>query len=813
MSPSGGTVSKGDFIQFIPTPDEDWVSIYYTLDGTDPKSSGTRVVATTKGFTITQSCTVRAYASGEWSSGRYGDSDVISKTFTVTTAPQKKRTIHVEEAGTLSQFITESEKTSITDLTLSGKLNGSDLRLLRYMAGISYERDASTALIVTNGKLSVLDLRDVTFVKGGNKYIDKAGYTTDSDDLPEYAFAWCPRLTKIYLPRKSIKLNYFALHWLENLEEVELPEGLVTIEENFCMCINLKSLSIPSCVTSIHYSCFSTYGQSGGLSTVYCYATEPPIVEYSFPRNLQDATLYIPIISEEKYKNAAGWKDFNSILPKLNVYPTSIKTAKSSLTMKTGDTFKLSYSYDQYPSNTPINTKESPSVTWDSDNESVVIISSDGTIMAVGLGTAKVSVTSANGLSASCDVTVIQQAPLNMNVKQVTSGHFHTMILNTDGSLWACGYNNNGRLGIGNKNNQYSPVKVMDGVASVSAGNYHNMILKTDGTLWACGQGYYGQLGNDDTSNQLIPVKVMDDVASVFAGYLCSFILKTDGSLWACGNNSSGRLGIGNTDKQPIPVKVMDDVSFVSANGPTMIIKTDGSLWACGGGLLGINTDNRTIPVKVMDNVAFVATGAGDGGHTMIIKTDGSLWGCGKNSSGQLGIGNTDEHPIPVKVMDDVASVSAGSSHTMIVKSDGSLWSCGANNCGQLGIGKTEVQLTPVKVTDGVASVSAGNWHNMIIMTDGSLWGCGDNRYGALGYDTNVDYYTPVLIAEKDTEDSLGDANSDGEVNITDITYIIDKINDMPASNFNKKAADLNGDGEINITDVTLLLDIINGVK
>ena len=58
-----------------------------------------------------------------------------------------------------------------------------------------------------------------------------------------------------------------------------------------------------------------------------------------------------------------------------------------------------------------------------------------------------------------------------------------------------------------------------------------------------------------------------------------------------------------------------------------------------------------------------------------------------------------------------------------------------------------------------------------------------------------------------------GDVNGDDEVNITDITYIIDKINNMPAANFNEMAADLNGDGEINITDVTLLLDIINGVK
>lgn len=55
-----------------------------------------------------------------------------------------------------------------------------------------------------------------------------------------------------------------------------------------------------------------------------------------------------------------------------------------------------------------------------------------------------------------------------------------------------------------------------------------------------------------------------------------------------------------------------------------------------------------------------------------------------------------------------------------------------------------------------------------------------------------------------------GDANGDGEINITDITYIIDKINNKPSDDFEEKAADLNEDGEINITDVTLLLDIIN---
>ena len=58
-----------------------------------------------------------------------------------------------------------------------------------------------------------------------------------------------------------------------------------------------------------------------------------------------------------------------------------------------------------------------------------------------------------------------------------------------------------------------------------------------------------------------------------------------------------------------------------------------------------------------------------------------------------------------------------------------------------------------------------------------------------------------------------GDANADSEINVTDITYIIDKINNNAPENFNEEAADVNGDGEINITDVTWVLDIINSAK
>ena len=55
-----------------------------------------------------------------------------------------------------------------------------------------------------------------------------------------------------------------------------------------------------------------------------------------------------------------------------------------------------------------------------------------------------------------------------------------------------------------------------------------------------------------------------------------------------------------------------------------------------------------------------------------------------------------------------------------------------------------------------------------------------------------------------------GDANGDGEVNITDVVAIVNYINNVSSTTFNKFAADANGDGEVNITDVVKVVNTIN---
>ena len=239
--------------------------------------------------------------------------------------------------------------------------------------------------------------------------------------------------------------------------------------------------------------------------------------------------------------------------------------------------------------------------------------------------------------------------------------------------------------------------------------------------------------------------------------------ITTDGSLWMGGDNKYGQLGNGsNQTKTRELVKVMDNVAAVSCGTyHTAAIKTDGSLWMWGANYLGqlgngTLTDSN-VPIKVMDNVAAVCCGTD---ITAIIKSDGSLWMCGCNNSGQLGDGwdkttrgkwDFPCRTVPVKIMDNVVSVSCGSNTAAAITGDGTLWMWGYNDNGELGNGKVGndtynrhvIQTTPIKVMENVSAVSVGEYHVAAIKDDNTLWVWGLNRYGQLGNGwTGNQYYT-----------------------------------------------------------------------
>lgn len=397
------------------------------------------------------------------------------------------------------------------------------------------------------------------------------------------------------------------------------------------------------------------------------------------------------------------------------------------------------------------------SVTWSIDNSNVATVGPSGTVKAKAEGNATITckANDGSGVSATCTLKVEGELPEpeTMSIKQVAAGGSHTMILMTDGSLWACGKNDHGQLGDGTTTNCNKPKQVMKDVAYVSAGSGHTLIVKEDGTLWACGWNEYGQLGDGAYIDCDTPEQIMTDVATVSAGYWHTLILKTDGSLWACGSNSNGQLGDGTKTNRNKPKRITTGVVTMSAGAThTMIVKNDGSLWTCGsdesgslaGGAFFTGSSQWVLtPKQAMTDVKKVAAG---NGYSMIIKQDNSLWTCGRDSYGCLGVGSQKIYCNTEQIMTGVKDVSAYDSHTLILKTDGSLWACGWNYRGQIGDGTTTNCSTPKKIMTDVSIISAGFMHSVAVKTDGTLWAWGRNDSGQLGDGTNTDRYTPVEI-------------------------------------------------------------------
>lgn len=161
---------------------------------------------------------------------------------------EKHVTIHVEKAGTLRTLLGIGTDL-ITHLEISGFLNGTDLRLIREMAGIDYYGN------LTSGQLRELDLTRATICSGGMNYSQHGSSTDIANKIPAGCFKES-NLISILLPINIKSIDSQAFFFSKKLKKISIPNTCRNIGlYAFGVCA-LTSINISQSVSSIATNAF-----------------------------------------------------------------------------------------------------------------------------------------------------------------------------------------------------------------------------------------------------------------------------------------------------------------------------------------------------------------------------------------------------------------------------------------------------------------------------------------------------------------------------------------------------------------------------
>ena len=388
-------------------------------------------------------------------------------------------------------------------------------------------------------------------------------------------------------------------------------------------------------------------------------------------------------------------------------------------------------------------TVDSGNITYESLNNDIATVDSDGTINAKQMGTVEIIAT--HTITHKSTAIFVQVVPTEKTtVPKVEIGDTHSAALKADGTVWTWGNNSDGQLGIGDNVSKTYPIKVMkiENAIDVSVGYYDTVVVKKDGTVWSWGYNGYGQLGDGTSSSRTSPVQVirqdgapLTKIVKVSAGTYRTVALDEDGNVWVWGYRC------GSSAVKFANLKNIIDIS------PNYAVNQSGEVF---------KVDTQEIKLQLA-NIIRVSESSN---HALFLTKAGKGYSIGANNKGQLGDGTTTAKSDPVMIQNstgvqtltDIKELKAGTEFSMAIMKNGDTYTWGSNENYKLATDQENYRVYPQKndQTNKAIFGDAGPNNGAIIDEQGYVYTWGLGTYGNLGNKLYVDSSVPVLVGAQE---------------------------------------------------------------
>uniref|UniRef100_A0AAA9TJ28 Secretion-regulating guanine nucleotide exchange factor n=1 Tax=Bos taurus TaxID=9913 RepID=A0AAA9TJ28_BOVIN len=347
----------------------------------------------------------------------------------------------------------------------------------------------------------------------------------------------------------------------------------------------------------------------------------------------------------------------------------------------------------------------------------------------------------------------------------------------TAAALFAWGANSYGQLGLGHKEDVLSAQQLSDFCKSgcikrITGGGGHSAVVTDEGSLFVCGLNKDGQLGLGHTEEVLYftPCKSLLGCAiqQVACGWDFTIILTENGQVLSCGSNSFGQLGVPHGPRRcviPQAIELLREkvVSIAAGLRHALAATASGTVFQWGTGLASSGRrlcPGQTLPlfltakepstVTGLENSQAVCVLAGSD-HSASLTDAGELYVWGSNKHGQLA-SQAAFLLLPQRIEarcfqnEKIAAVWSGWTHLVAQTGLPDVRTCYVAPGRVWTVNRTE-RLKKIRAQNPAppSAISCGSEHNLAVI-GGVCHSWGWNEHGMCGDGTEADVWAPKPV-------------------------------------------------------------------